>query len=131
MRVELRGALSVAVTAVALAGCAPPGPGPDGVAPRAAGTVVEVSNRNFLDVNVYVIRSGLRERLGTVRSMSTRTRDLPLSAAAGGGRIQLMAAPIGSQWAHLTETILFRSGDRIVLTVENSLSMSHFSVRAR
>jgi hypothetical protein len=93
------------------------------------GTVVEVSNHNWADVNVYAVQLGTRTRLGTVVSMTTRRFTLPPQARRPDGGLRLMASPIGSTRSHLTDLILVGHGDRIEWNLENSLALSSYMVR--
>lgn len=49
---------------------------------------LRVDNQAFLDVNIYVLRSGQRTRLGTVTALSTRTFALPRSVVGTAVRVQ-------------------------------------------
>jgi hypothetical protein len=93
------------------------------------GTVVEVSNHNWADVNVYAVQLGTRTRLGTVVSMTTRRFTLRSQARLADGGLRLMASPIGSTRSHLTDLILVDPGDRIEWNLENSLALSSYMVR--
>jgi hypothetical protein len=93
------------------------------------GTVVEVSNHNWADVNVYTVQLGTRTRLGTVVSMTTRRFTLPAQTRLAGGGLRLMASPIGSNRSHVTDLILVDHGDRIEWNLENSLALSSYMVR--
>jgi hypothetical protein len=131
MGIKAHGMLAVTVAGLLIAGCSSTESAP--VAPWASGpaTVVEVFNNNWLDINVYAVRSGTRMRLGTVRSMARNSFMLPEAALSGASSIRLMAAPIGTTRTHITEGILLQRGDRIEWSVENSLALSHYAVRSR
>jgi hypothetical protein len=131
MGIKLHGTCMVAVAGVLTAGCSSLDSPPGVMVGPVPATVVEVTNHNCLDINVYAVRSGTRMRLGTVRSMARSTFRVPESALSMGGRIRLMADPIGSPRGLLTEPILVQRGDRIEWQVENSLPLSHYSVRPR
>lgn len=129
MHIKLHGVLTMAAAGVIATGCSTAETAPGAMAPGGPATVVEVFNNNWLDINVYAVRSGTRIRLGMVRSMETVSFKLPESALATAGTIRLLADPIGSRRSHLTDGILVQRGDRIRWSLENSLALSHYSVR--
>ncbi len=130
----VRGARALAwmVTALAITACASTADsGLEGAAPAAPyrSTTVRVQNNNWQDVNVYVLRSGSRFRLGTVPSVTERTFRLPSGLDTGGSDVELLADPIGSTRTHATGPILFSPGDQIVWKIENHLPLSSYTVR--
>lgn len=115
-----------------MAGCAPTrGAGAGPVTGPARTAVVEVSNDNWADVTVYAVQSGLRQRLGSVSSMSRRAFLLPAGITAGRGELRLLIDLIGSRETHLTEPFMINPGDRAVLRVQNHLAISSVSVWQR
>ena len=80
-----------------------------------AQTTVRVENRNFLDMNVYVVRSGQRIRLGTVPGTSTRVFPIPSHMIFGGTQLQFLADPIGSRQTPISDTIVVNPGDEVML----------------
>ncbi|MBI4544809.1 MAG: hypothetical protein HY703_06425 [Gemmatimonadetes bacterium] len=92
-------------------------------------TTVSVENRNWADMNVYVVRAGARTRLGMVTSMNRATFAIPQTMTAGGGDIALLADPIGSSATFQTEPILLAPGQHIVWLIENSIQLSSLFVR--
>jgi hypothetical protein len=130
MGTRLGSAAAVAMVGVLAGGCASGTGG--AVATNGAGgevTVVEVSNHNWADMNVYAVHMGTRTRLGTVVSMTTRRFTLQSRARVSDGTLRLMASPIGSTRTHLTDPILVREGDRVEWNLENSLALSSYMVR--
>lgn len=129
MRTELHQVVGVALAGVITCACAGGASVPaDRDAPRDVRPVVVVTNNNWLDVNIYAVRAGARSRLGTVTSLSTGTFAVPPTMVANGA-VMLLTAPIGSPRTHRTDRIMVGAGDRIELNVENSLSLSHYTVR--
>src|SRR5947209_8649084 len=55
---------------------------------------VQVKNENFLDMNVYVVASGMSRRLGFVSGNNSATFSFPFSTARSGG-VMLTATPVG------------------------------------
>jgi hypothetical protein len=131
MATGIRGGLAAGVIGLMTAGCASTAqePGADGHSPPP--TTVEVSNHNWADVTIYAVRSGLRVRLGTVRSMHTSTFRLPDAMLSVAGLVRLVAAPIGSTRTHSTDGIVVNQGERIQWRLENALSQSNYSVHPR
>lgn len=78
---------------------------------------VRVDNQAFLDVNVYMLRSGQRTRLGTVTALSTRTFVLPRSVVGTAVTVQFLASFIGSSRAPVSEEVLVWEGDEIELRI--------------
>lgn len=99
-------------------------------APRGDDTVVEVTNHNWSDVTVYVLREGTdtRVRLGTVTSMTTSRFEVPPTVVPRGGSIRLQADPVGSSRGHTTHPIPVSPGQRVEWQVENNLNLSSVSV---
>lgn len=129
MDIELRGTLLMAFAGLLVVGCSPTEAGPGTIAPADPATTVEVFNNNWMDINVYAVRAGARIRLGTVESMSRQTFRLPASTITTAGMIRLLADPIGSRRSHVTDGIVVQQGDRISWNLENSLPLSHYTVR--
>lgn len=94
-------------------------------APRAIGeeihtgatATVRVDNQAFLDVNVYMLRSGQRTRLGTVTALSTRTFVLPRSIVGTAVTVQFLASFIGSSRAPVSEEVTVWEGDEVELRI--------------
>ena len=106
--------VSLLLSAVALA-CAPRSTRQD-IPPGTAATL-RVDNQAFLDVNVYVLRSGQRTRLGTVTALTTRTFVLPRTMVGTATTVQFLAAYIGSSRAPVSEEVVVWEGDEIELRV--------------
>lgn len=82
-----------------------------------ASATVHVDNQTFLDVNVYLLRSGQRTRLGTVTALSERTFALPKSIVGTGVTVQFLASFIGSRRAPVSEEVMVWEGDEIELRI--------------
>jgi hypothetical protein len=91
-------------------------------------STVHVRNRNWSDMTMYAMRSGVRAHLGSVTSMSEATFRLPRSMISGSGDLQLVARPLGQRQAYTTQRIYIVAGQRIALRLENNLELSNFSV---
>lgn len=82
-----------------------------------ATATVRVDNQALLDVNIYVLRSGQRTRLGTVTALSTRTFPLPASLVGTSVTVQFRAEFIGSSRAPVSENVVVWAGDEIELRI--------------
>lgn len=85
--------------------------------PPATETTLRVENQAFLDMNVYVVRSGQRVRLGTVSGNSTRVFTLSQALVGLGGELQFLADPVGSPRIALSESIVVTPGDTVTLVI--------------
>ncbi len=118
----------------ACAGKAPGGssPGPDSVTVQEELTNAEVTivivNHNLLDMTIYLIRGGNRERLGIAQGLSTRVFSLPWRRVEGRGEIRLAGDPIGQNNTIRTEYLIVRPGSIVEWAIENVLTQSAVSV---
>ena len=83
--------------------------------------VVEVRNRNWQDMHVYVLGAGQRYSLGVVTSQSTQRYELPEGAFATGRDIVLLADPIGSDEVYRSDPVLLHPGDVVQRNLANPL----------
>ena len=90
--------------------------------------IVQVTNNNWADMVIYVVRGGARFRLGTAPSLSTVELNLPRSLVDGTGEVELAADPVGSDRVFRTGPIHVAAGQLIELTLQNHLQISYFSV---
>jgi hypothetical protein len=97
-------------------------------APERPPTVVTVTNNNWADMVVYVVRSTMRTRLGTVTSMNTQDLEIPASMIGPAATLRLQALPIGSRRQHVTPPIYVGPGQQINYTIQNQLSISTVTV---
>lgn len=82
-----------------------------------APTYVEVQNRAFLDMTIYVVRSGQRVRLGQVSGNSTATFEIPKTMVNPGLPIRFQADPIGSSRTPFSQEISVNPGDTVQLQI--------------
>ena len=105
--------LTLLVLAVAAA-CGPRSRRPAAASPP---TYVRVTNQSWLDMNVYVIRSSQRIRLGTVGANQTQRFTLPQNLVFGATPLRFLADPIGSARTAQSFEIVVSPGDEITLTI--------------
>lgn len=98
---------------------------------RWLGTTIVVENRGWGDLRIYVVRGGMRLRLGTVTSMNSATFDLTREQLAPGAVIQVLAEVIGSSDRIATERVRAEPGLVIEWAVENVLAQSSYFIWVR
>ncbi len=103
---------------------AAPAPAPEPRLPVA----LRVTNSNWSDVRIYVVRGAMWLRLGTVTTNSTVDFTIPVDYLSGAGTVTLVADPVaGRPWT--TPLPVISAGDEFELVVENLLQYSHLMVR--
>jgi hypothetical protein len=88
---------------------------------------VTVKNQYRLDVNVYALFSGGRQFLGVVTSFNSRDFSVR-GTLAEATRFRIAADPIGSNRNYVTEQILVRRGDVVLVTVLDPIAQSYYTV---
>ena len=83
-------------------------------------TTLRVENQNFLDMDVFVLRDGLRIRIGMVAGLSTQTFTLRDEIVRSSSQLRFELHPIGGRANPRTETITVQPGDEIRLTIPPS-----------
>lgn len=122
----IRTLLALAMTAAA--GCASGEGRKRPMGKPAPPAVLVVANHNFADVNVYVVQSGMRARLGTVTGLSTRRFPLPREVMASVADVRLFADPIGGAQTYLSPPVRVRPGQSLELNLGASLNLSSLAV---
>lgn len=110
-RYAVAGLLAVMATGTS---CHKPDPG--GVDP-ALPSFVEVRNQSFYDMNIYLIRTGTRIRLGTVAGNRSAVFEIPRTYVNPGLAVRFQADPVGSSRTPFSQEIGINPGERIVLTI--------------
>lgn len=88
----------------------------DDVQPRSE-TALRVENQSFLDMTIYVVRSGVRTRIGVAPGLSTRVFLLAPHVVGAGTDLQFLADPIGGSRTPISERIFVNPGDVIELRI--------------
>ena len=78
---------------------------------------VRITNQSWLDMNVYVLRSSQRIRLGTVGANQTQRFTLPSNLVFGATPLRFLADPIGSSRTAQSFEIVVSPGDEVSLTI--------------
>jgi hypothetical protein len=89
---------------------------------------VHVRNDNFLDMNVYVVVSGIARRLGTVTGNSAGDFKIGWSVA-NGQSIILRAVPIGGNGSVTSQALSVGEGQEIDFKIAAALRQSTAIVR--
>lgn len=82
-------------------------------------TTVEVENRNFLDMRVYVLRGSQWVRLGTVTGLSTQVLPIPSGMIFGATPLRFRADPVGGRGTPISHEITVSPGDQVRMVIPN------------
>lgn len=93
------------------------------------GPSVTVLNRSFHDVRVYLLLDSWRYSLGSVGSQQEGTFRVPSSLLSTDG-VRLVADPIGSRDAYVSEWIPAARGDHVEWTLSSNFALSTYVVRS-
>ena len=88
---------------------------------------VEVENRNWSDITIYLMTGGLPQRLGMVTALSHASFGFPSQRLNTSGSVRLRALPVAGR-PFTSETILVQPGQAIMWTLETDLDISSLSV---
>ena len=117
---------------LATAGCArhkPPTESPVPAPVARAPILLRVTNSNWSDVRIYLVRGSMWMRLGTVTTNSTVEFSVPADYLSGATTVTLVAAPVAGRTPWTTPLPVVAAGDEFELVVENFLQYSHLVVR--
>src|SRR5881396_1182374 len=90
---------------------------------------LRVTNANWSDVRIYLVRSGMWLRLGLVTSYSSAEFTVPPDFASQSGSVLVVARPVAGRGSWSQELNGILPGDELELSVENLLQYSHLVVR--
>lgn len=116
-------ALLIACTACARGGREKPSLGKP--APPA---MIVVANHNFADMNLYVVQSGMRMRLGTVTGLTRQRFRLPREVTRNVADIRIFADPIGGSQTYLSPAVRVHPGQSLELILGANLNLSSLAV---
>ncbi|MGH7578928.1 MAG: hypothetical protein ACREM9_02060 [Gemmatimonadales bacterium] len=95
--------------------------GDGGPAPKRGPATLEVDNRGFPDMTVYVLDGARRERLGVARGHSTTPLTIPDRLVRGGSAsLRFYCDPIGGSGLPVSEEIVVEPGDTVELIIPSS-----------
>lgn len=96
-------------------------------APGAINLPLTVTNQNWLDMAIYVVRGQSRFRLGEATGNTTALLRIP-GTFIDGWTVQLMADPVGSTDTYVTEPIMVWPGEHLELTMAPRMRVSSYAV---
>ncbi|MBC7790943.1 MAG: hypothetical protein H7Z74_13435 [Anaerolineae bacterium] len=100
-------------------GCKRPKPDMDQAPQEFTDIPLEVENRSFLDVTVYLLQQGNRQRLGMASGASTTTVMIRKQFLIGySGELRFIADPVGSPNTIVSDAISIRPGEHIHWTLD-------------
>jgi hypothetical protein len=112
---EMNRRILVVAALAALAACATT----KNVRTDAPVTVLEVDNQAVLDMNIYVMRSSQRIRLGTATGLHTSQFKIPNDLIFGATPLRFLADPIGANRLPVSDEISVAPGDTVHMTIPN------------
>jgi len=118
--------------ALLMAGCLGPGErrGPDAFRPGAIATgSVEVVNRGWAEMAIYLAQGSGRYRVGSVGGASRERIRLPRGLTSGGGGILLVAAEPGGGMEVWSPMFELHPSTSVTWTIGEGAGRSHLSVR--
>ncbi len=122
------GASLVAIATVATVGSAGCVTSAFGGQNREAATL-EVSNKGWTDIAVFLERGGTRVRLGLSPALSDRRFRLSPEQAPPGETISFLADPVGSTDVYRSPSVRMHEGAVLLWTLQNNLAQSALRVR--
>lgn len=83
----------------------------------AARTILEVDNRSFVDMTVYIVNGGQRVRVGLAVGKTVSQMTIPARVLGSARDLQFLADPIGSDRTAVSDQLFVRAGDRVTLVI--------------
>ena len=87
-----------------------------------------VQNRHFASVRLFIVREGVRTRIGEVPGVAEHVFLLPARLFGHTGEFRLAASPFAETAKHETELLIVRPGQKITWTIEQRLETSSVGV---
>ena len=84
---------------------------------------VQIDNQNFNDMEIYVVKNGQRLLIGQAGGLTKTTLTIR-NVARGGGRVRLLAEPIGGARPIATPPLVVPPGQSIFWTIGSDLTTS-------
>ncbi len=82
-------------------------------------TPIQVTNRNWLSMEIYVVGQSQRVRLGRVESGQTERFMIPAHLLSGATPLRFVMESSGPQRDVLSEEILVAPGEEVILVIPN------------
>lgn len=80
-----------------------------------------VENDNTSTVTVYAVRSGTRQRIGTLPGLRTERFEIRRSMLSGGGELRIAVSLLGSTRVYTGQPIYINEGDVLEVTISSFL----------
>jgi hypothetical protein len=109
-------ALAALIISTASSACSRNNKEDEGLEPQPP-TYLKVENRAFLDMNLYIIHSSQRIRIGQVTGNSTGKLLIPANLLNATTTLQFQASPIGGNRSPISQQISVSPGDEIFLII--------------
>jgi hypothetical protein len=90
---------------------------------------LEIDNHALGQMRIFVLHEGQSTRVGEVAGGGSQLFILPVHVLGVTGEIRLVAEPVAAFSRYVSELLIIRPGQRVVLTVENKLDASSVAVR--
>jgi hypothetical protein len=89
--------------------------------PTRDSATLQVENRRFSDMTVYVLEGAQRQRLGVAGGLATTSFTIPERLVRGGVTpLRFFCDPIGEEGLPVSEEILVEPGDEVELIIPSS-----------
>jgi len=98
--------------------------------PQLGELTIKVVNHGRLDVVIYVVHGGTRERIGESTASATVSFTFGMRHLGAGREYSLLGEPIGGRTAARTETLVADNGQLVIWTLEDDLRRSSVDVRS-
>ena len=125
--------IGAAVAALILSGCVGP-PAPRFIIGGGEGSRdirIEVVNDNYADMGIFVMGEASNLRLGEVTGKTTATFTLNPDQISPSLGLRLLADPVGSRNAFLSDAVVAGPGSIVVLNLSPALAQSYITLRSR
>jgi hypothetical protein len=96
---------------------------------RRVPATLRVTNSNWSDMRIYVVRGSVWLRLGLVTTNTTAEFLIPADFLSAAASATLIADPVGGRGGYSTSLTGVMPGDELELTIATPLQYSHLVVR--
>jgi hypothetical protein len=128
-RLALAGLVGLLAACAGHPSAASPTPEPATAAVAAGSRIrVRIDNQNFNDMDIYLLDRGARVLLGSANGLTRTTLLLPAATTASGGRVTLLADPIGASAQIRTPQLIVAPGEQVYWTIGADRAGSSASV---
>lgn len=80
-------------------------------------TTLQVDNRSFTDMTVYMVNGGQRIRLGLAVGKTVTSLTIPPRVLGASRELQFLADPVGSNRTAVSDRLYVRAGDTVTLMI--------------